>query len=123
MTAENKGRKLQRKWQKEDDDTWSNGLAEVLRTALGRRLLWLMLEEAGCFQQPYTGNALDTAFNCGQLGVGNKLLARITAVHPDAFLAMMKENQNVRSRRTNDAATVHAADRAEFGGTDSDASA
>jgi hypothetical protein len=44
--------------------------------------------------QPYANNALNTAFNCGELNVGQRILDRIISVSPEGYLLMMKENND-----------------------------
>jgi hypothetical protein len=54
---------------------------------------------AGVGQQPFANNALQTAFACGELNVGQRVLDRITSVSPEGYLEMMKEMADERARR------------------------
>ena len=100
MSEERKVRRLQAKFQKEDEQTTLDAIRLLMASATGRRFLWLQLSELHVFYNPFATNALQTAFNCGELNVGQRLLAKITEADPDAFLVMMKENQNVQRSRT-----------------------
>lgn len=67
------------------------GLEQCLATREGRAFLWWLLGEARSGGQPHTGNALNTAFNCGRIEVANILLARIGHVEPAGFVRMQLE--------------------------------
>jgi hypothetical protein len=97
---ERKVRNLQKKYAKEDKNAVEAGLSLLTGNADGRRFLWLFLEECKAFVNPFERNALDMSFNCGVQSAGQRLLAQITEIDPDAFLVMMKENQNVRKSRS-----------------------
>lgn len=62
----------------------------------GRQYIYWILEIAGIGRNPYTGNALNTAFACGELNVGQRVQAHLIEVAPDAFLAMLKEKEEER---------------------------
>ena len=76
-------------------------IGECLATHKGRALLWWLLEIGRVGTQPFAGIEGKTAFNCGELNVGNQVLARITEVGPDGYLTMMKEKQNERNALSN----------------------
>ena len=98
---ERKVRNLQKKHAKEDKSARDTGLSLLTKSPDGRRFIWLFLESCQAFNNPYAKNALEMAFNCGVQSAGQRLLTHITEFDPDAFLVMMKENQDVsRSRST-----------------------
>ena len=68
----------------------------LLHSPDGRAYLWWMLGITRYGQTPYTGNALATAFNCGELNIGQQLLARIMEVDPEGFLNLLKEKNDER---------------------------
>lgn len=76
-------------------------LKDVLSRRDGRELLWWLLGECRVGGQPHTGNALQTSFNCGELNVGNKVLARIIEVEPAGYVRMMQEQADERRQRDN----------------------
>lgn len=99
MATEDRIRRLQRRYEEQDAESIDRAIKILLSSADGRRFAWLFLEECRVFQQPFNGNALSTAFACGELNVGQRFLAQLTQADPDAFLVMQKENmENARSR-------------------------
>lgn len=104
------GEKLKARWEKEDAGEIDAAILALLDHRHGRRLLWWMLTIGGVGRQPMASNALHTAFNCGELNVGQRLLDRIIHVSPEGYVIMMKENAD--ERRTRDTALDNA-DRAE----------
>jgi hypothetical protein len=91
--------KLKRRWQKEDEFKIESAVSKFITDAEGRKFLWWLLEIGRIGGQPYSGNALNTAFNCGELNVGQRILDRIISVSPDGYLKMMKENEDERKAR------------------------
>ena len=67
------------------------GLAACLETREGRALLWWVLSETQFGHNPHTANALNTAFNCGKVDVGLRLIARIEQVDAAGFVRMQLE--------------------------------
>ena len=104
--------RLARKFAKEDETYVTNGLLEVLASPTGRRWLWHHLTRTHVFSNPHTGNALNTAFACGEQNIGQQLLADITSANPDAYILMMKENADAERARTD------AFDRARYASDD-----
>ena len=60
----------------------------------GREFLWWLLQVGKVGSQPFTANALNTAFQCGELNVGNAILQRLITVNPAIYVQMQQENQN-----------------------------
>ena len=77
-----------------DQSIRDEALKALLQFPAGRKYLWWLLEIGGIGKQPYSRNALDTAFNCGTLDVGQQILAHITEVDPAGFVQMQKESQD-----------------------------
>lgn len=65
-------------------------------TVQGRRFFWWLLEIGKVGMQPFSGNALTTSFGCGELNVGNQILARILEVTPEGYINLLKEHNNAR---------------------------
>lgn len=57
----------------------------------GRRLVWQWLSDAGVFRNPFNHSGSVTAFNCGAMNVGQKLMASIMEHAPEAYVGMLKE--------------------------------
>lgn len=91
--------KLKRRWEREDENKINSAVSKALKDAEGRKLLWWLLRIGGIGNQPYSGNALNTAFNCGILNVGQQILDRITSVSPKGYLQMMEENNDEVNER------------------------
>ena len=68
-------------------------VAALLSHRDGREYLYWLLEMGQIGHQPFTANALTTAFNCGSLNIGQQILAHIIEVAPDGYLKMLKEKQ------------------------------
>lgn len=59
----------------------------------GRRLAWGLLSDAGIFRNPFNHSGSITAFNCGQMNLGQQLLAKIMEHAPEAYVVMTKEQK------------------------------
>lgn len=76
-----------------------SAISALLKRKDGRRFLWWLLQIGQINLQPFTNNALSTAFNCGKLDVGNQILARIMEVDPSSFVTMQQERLNDHAER------------------------
>lgn len=66
----------------------------------GRRALHQLLSETGVFRNPYVNSDGDlTAFRCGEMNVGQRLLAKLLRLSPETFHIMTKEHENARQRK------------------------
>ena len=69
-------------------------LQSVLKTPQGRRVLWQILQAAQVRQHGFIpGDALSTAFHCGQRSIGLFLLNEIEQAMPGAYQQMRSEYQ------------------------------
>ncbi len=67
-------------------------LQTVLKTPQGRRVLWQLLQTAQVRQHGFIpGDALATAFHCGQRSIGLFLLDEIEQAQPGAYQQMRSE--------------------------------
>ena len=72
----------------------SNDLQQVLKTSSGRRVLWRILQAAQVRQHGFVpGDALATAFHCGQRSIGLFLLEEIEQANSTAYQQMRSEYQ------------------------------
>lgn len=76
---------------KELDET--EDLRWVLNDKRGRRFLWKTLSGCNAFHSGFSENQAIMAFTAGKREVGLKLLAQINTASKDAYLLMIKENQ------------------------------
>jgi hypothetical protein len=66
----------------------------VLGDARGRRVINRLLEKTGVYRNPFTGNS-ETYFRCGEMNIGQFLVAEVQSVSPDSYMNLLKEfNQN-----------------------------
>jgi hypothetical protein len=93
--------KLKERWLKQDEFKIDSAINKAVEDIEGRKFLWWLLEIGRVGMQPYSNNALNTAFNCGELNVGQRILDRIISVSPEGYLRMMKENNDERTERDN----------------------
>jgi hypothetical protein len=68
-----------------------NDLLTVLSTPEGRRFVWGLVAQCGCFVQSFNGDALATAFNEGRRSVGLSLLGLCQAEAPDLCVTAFNE--------------------------------
>lgn len=94
------------------------GVSDCLNTTQGRALLWRLLQIGRIDENPYRHNALDTAFNCGEVNIGLQIKAMIFEVNPDGFINMMKESEANARSRADSASNPPDADSADPGSDD-----
>lgn len=99
----------QAQWARKDKEDLDNAVMALMQHAQGRAYLYHLLTIGRAIgENPFTGNALSTSFNCGEQNVGQQIMAHIVATAPDGFLAMLKEQQNERNRRAAESARITA---------------
>lgn len=69
-------------------------LKGFLSTAEGRAWFYGLLADCGVFRNPFTQDPAVTSFNCGEMNVGQKVLAAVVDASPDAYLQMLKEQKD-----------------------------
>lgn len=69
-------------------------ITHISGTREGREFLWWLMQQGRVGSQPYSANALNTAFACGELNVGNAILARLISVDPAIYVRMQQEQLN-----------------------------
>ena len=98
------------------DKEIDHGLESIMTQPNGRRLVYWLLSLGRVGQNPYAGNALATAFNCGELNTAQKLQERVLGVASDFYVKMLTEMEDERRA---DAAELAAA-RADSDASDAD---
>jgi hypothetical protein len=91
--------KLKRRWQRDDEFKIDSAVSQMLESVEGRKFLWWLLGIGRVGMQPFAGNALQTAFGCGELNVGQRILDRIISVSPEGYLKMMEESSRENRER------------------------
>ena len=111
---------LRARWKQEDETAINTAVEALFKHAHGRKVLWWLLQIGRVGQQPFANNALQTAFACGELNVGQQVLDRITSVSPEGYVDMMKEMADERGRRDTELADARANREQDLGdgGTD-----
>lgn len=77
--------------EKLDRETEEADFKWLLGSKRGRRIVWRLLDQAGVFRLSFNTNSMQMAFNEGNRNTGNRLLAVMNLVAPEAFPLMMKE--------------------------------
>ncbi len=67
---------------------------QLMSTKSGRSWVREQLAFAGVNRTPFALDPLQTAFNCGQQNVGQRLLAEVTRVAPKEYLELLKEQSD-----------------------------
>lgn len=73
-----------------DDIVW------LMSSKRGRRIMWRLLDQAGCFRSSFSPNASVTAFNEGGRNGGLRLLDLIHTHCSEQYAPMVKERQRDR---------------------------
>ena len=88
-----------------------NVVTELLKLREGRVFLnWLLEETKAVGVTPFTGNALTTAYQCGEQRVGHEILDTILSINPDGFVKMMQEVNEDEQRTEPDTGTDSGTD-------------
>ena len=82
-------------------------LQHAMASVEGRSWFYNLLESCHVFHQPFNLNALQTAFNCGEMNIGQQILADITIHCPDQYLLMLREHSDGGSS-TDDRSSRHS---------------
>ena len=83
-------------------DNEDSDIKWLVSTKRGRRIVWRMLDQAGVFRMSFNTNSMTMAFQEGNRNSGNRLLAQINEVNPDAFTLMLKEAKEKTHDARND---------------------
>jgi len=89
----------QQKWAENDLEERREFIRKALRDPGGQRLLLWLLEISKVGNQPFTSNALTTAFQCGELNIGNQLLADLMETDPAGYVNMTSRRDAERADR------------------------
>jgi len=97
---------------REDEAARQRGRDEFLRGVLslrqGRDFFWSFLGDCGVGRNPFGSDPLLTAFACGELNAGQRVLAEILRVAPERYVEMMGEQNERHDRSTSDGANSDA---------------
>jgi hypothetical protein len=90
---------LEKKWEEFDLTEIREAIQFLASNRRGQKLLWRILQLGRVNTQPMAADPYATAFNCGELNVGNGVLALILDANPQIYLSMMQENEHEWSAR------------------------
>jgi hypothetical protein len=65
----------------------------ALTTPEGREYFYWLLEITRAEGQPFSGNALGTSFNCGQLEVGRQIKYHLVTTNHEGYFNILREKQ------------------------------
>jgi hypothetical protein len=91
MSDNNHIEELKKEWAEQDQLVIEEEYRKLLRTSQGRQLLYHLLSIGGIGKNPFTANALTMSFACGELNVGQRILADILATDAEGWILMQKE--------------------------------
>lgn len=90
----------ERQWAKADKQQLDDAVRAMLQHQSTRRYLYWLLDIGKAIgQNAFSGNALSTAFQCGEQNVGQQVMAHLIEVSPDGFLTLLRERQDERANR------------------------
>lgn len=93
-----------------EESMMDKAISALAESAEGRLFLWWLLQQGRVGTQPFTSNALTTAFQCGELNIGNIILERIIRADPAIYVRLQQENMNARREPDPDSAGDDTAD-------------
>lgn len=79
---------------KRSQDERDKVVNQLLSTPEGREYIWWILSITNVHTNPFSNNALSTSFACGEMNIGQRVLAHILEVNPAGYVQMMKEKLN-----------------------------
>jgi len=65
----------------------------LLQHVEGREYLYWLMEIGHIGRNPFASNALISAFNCGELNVGQQIQSHVIEVSAEGYLQMLREKQ------------------------------
>lgn len=68
----------------------------LMSSKRGRRFVWRLMDQSGTFRSVFNTNALAMSFAEGNRNMGLRILSLVTALCPEHYPAMLKENTNDR---------------------------
>jgi len=86
-----------REREKDDQRDLDEFLRQMLSLRQGRKYFWGLLASCGIGHNPYRPDVTATAFACGEMNVGQRILADIIRVAPERYVEMMGEQNDRRN--------------------------
>ncbi len=98
--VEERLKREQEKLAKIDDQRIDRAFMQLLDNPEGQQFVWWLLQIGRVGNQPFTSDPAITAFNCGELNVGNQILARLISVSPQGYVNLQTIRKAEDDRRT-----------------------
>jgi len=99
MSDDEKTEELKKQWELHDRLEIEKVYTNLLNDASGRKFLYYLMGITGLGKNPFTANALTMSFACGELNVGQRILADVLASNPEGWILMQREaNDEYRTR-------------------------
>ena len=86
-----------RKLQERYDSEIADFVRASMTTAQGRTFFYTVMENAGLFGDPFSGNALQTAYNCGMQRAAKDIQVLLLEHSPKQFLEMLREKKEEKT--------------------------
>lgn len=83
-----------------DDAEIDQFIQQMLADQKGQKFLWWLLQIGKYGTQPFTVDPQTTAFQCGELNVGNAILMRVIEVNPLGFAQLQLQRKDEDGQRT-----------------------
>lgn len=100
MSDDQQHEELKRQWELHDRLEIEAEYTALLNSPRGRKFLYYLLGITGIGKNPFTANALTMSFTCGELNIGQRILADILSTQPEGWLLMQREaNDEYRTRQ------------------------
>lgn len=72
-------------------DDVKDAFRNALRTTQGRAVLWQVLEWAGVYRDPFSGDDAATNYTLGQQSIGRRVIDTLNGIDPMAYPRLMLE--------------------------------
>jgi hypothetical protein len=91
--------RLARKYEVEDSQRLERACERIVDDSDLRFFIRHLLDISGMGQNPFTGNALTTAYNSGRMAIGQELVDLLSEVSPNLQPTLIKETNDEREER------------------------
>lgn len=102
---------LEAAFAEEDRMALADAVMSLMRSRYGRKYLWRLLEIGKVGINPYNPDPSAMAFGCGELNVGQQLLAHMLEVDTSIFATLQQEHLNEHRSRNAKLGTAEYAPR------------
>jgi hypothetical protein len=102
-----KEERKRQEWARRDQADLDAAVLAMLQSRETRRYLWWLLQIGNAIgENPFRSNAMLTAFGCGAMDVGNRIMKHLLDVSGDGFIKVLKEHDDERKQRELELSTI-----------------